>query len=464
MLRILKQYYPARTAVFFVGEGLLIYASVLISSVLLLEADWLTWQALFSRKAFFIAAVFQACLYYFNLYDYTEAYNFLTWGKRLLQALVCAAIIIASVYYIFPEVIVSKEVFTVCVIVALVLIAAWRFGYNLVLTRGWFNQNIIILGSGKLAVAILKEILAKRDCGYNALLVVQRSDDQERLNGFNSHMACIANFDGIRHLAGERLTKKIVVAITEQRGSFPTTELLNCRLDGIEILQGQSFYEMLAGKLYVEQLNPGWLVFSEGFDRSLLQTVLKRAADIILSLCLLILLMPLLLLTALLIKLDSAGPVFFTQERVGGKRKIFKIYKFRSMTSDAEAKIGPVWAQTNDDRVTRIGRFIRPSRIDELPQLWNVLKGEMSIVGPRPERDFFVKQLTELIPYYIERFTVKPGITGWAQVNYPYGASVEDAVAKLNYDLFYIKNSSWIIDLMILMRTVKIVLSGKGAR
>lgn len=449
---------------FFVGEGLLIYASVLISSVLLLEADWLTWQVLFSRKAFFIAAVFQTCLYYFNLYDYTEAYNFLTWGKRLLQALVCAAIIIASAYYIFPEVIVSKDVFTVCVIVAVVLIAAWRFGYNLVLARGWFNQNIIILGSGKLAVTILKEILARKDSGYNALLVVQRSNDQERLNGFNSHMVCIANFDGIRHLADERLIKKIVVAITEQRGSFPTTELLNCRLDGIEILQGQSFYEMLAGKLYVEQLNPGWLVFSEGFDRSLLQTVLKRATDIILSLCLLILLMPLLLLTALLIKMDSAGPVFFTQERVGGRRKNFKIYKFRSMTSDAEAKSGPVWAQTNDDRVTRIGRFIRPSRIDELPQLWNVLKGEMSIVGPRPEREFFVKQLTELIPYYIERFTVKPGITGWAQVNYPYGASVEDAVAKLNYDLFYIKNSSLIIDLMILMRTVKIVLSGKGAR
>jgi len=381
-----------------------------------------------------------------------------------LQALVCAAIIIASAYYIFPEVIVSKDVFTVCVIVAVVLIAAWRFGYNLVLARGWFNQNIIILGSGKLAVTILKEILARKDSGYNALLVVQRSNDQERLNGFNSHMVCIANFDGIRHLAAERLIKKIVVAITEQRGSFPTTELLNCRLDGIEILQGQSFYEMLAGKLYVEQLNPGWLVFSEGFDRSLLQTVLKRSTDIILSLCLLILLMPLLLLTALLIKMDSAGPVFFTQERVGGRRKIFKIYKFRSMTSDAEAKSGPVWAQTNDDRVTRIGRFIRPSRIDELPQLWNVLKGEMSIVGPRPEREFFVKQLTELIPYYIERFTVKPGITGWAQVNYPYGASVEDAVAKLNYDLFYIKNSSLIMDLMILMRTVKIVLSGKGAR
>jgi exopolysaccharide biosynthesis polyprenyl glycosylphosphotransferase len=221
---------------------------------------------------------------------------------------------------------------------------------------------------------------------------------------------------------------------------------------------------MLAGRLYVEQLNPGWLVFSEGFDRSLLQTVSKRMADILLSLVSLIVLMPFLLLTALLIKLDSAGPVFFTQERVGMRRKIFTIYKFRSMASDAEAKSGPVWAQTDDDRVTRIGRFIRPSRIDELPQLWNVLKGEMSIVGPRPEREFFVKQLTELIPYYIERYTVKPGITGWAQVNYPYGSSVEDAVTKLNYDLFYIKNASMIMDLMILMRTVKIVLSGKGGR
>ena len=464
MLRILRQYFPARNAVFLVGEGLLIYASVLISSVFLLGVDWLTWQALCSRKALFITAVFQVCLYYFDLYDYTEIYDFLSWGKRLLQALVCAGIIIASVYYVFPEVIVSKDVFAVCVIVALVLIVAWRFGYNLVLIRGWFSQNIMILGSGKLAVAILEEILAKKDCGYNATMVVQRPEDQERLNCFDPHVACLGSFGGIGHWAKERAAKKIVVAITEQRGCFPTTELLNCRLDGIEILEGQSFYEMLAGKLYVEQLNPGWLVFSEGFDRSLLQTVSKRMADIVLSLVFLIVLMPFLLLTALLIKLDSAGPVFFTQERVGGKRKIFKIYKFRSMASDAESKSGPVWAQANDDRVTRIGRFIRPSRIDELPQLWNVLKGEMSIVGPRPEREFFVKQLTELIPYYIERYTVKPGITGWAQVNYPYGASVEDAVAKLNYDLFYIKNSSLIMDLMILMRTVKIVLSGKGAR
>jgi hypothetical protein len=261
-----------------------------------------------------------------------------------LQALVCAAAIIVCVYYFSPEVIVSKDVFTVCVIVALILIAAWRFGYNLVLARGWFNQNIIILGSGKLAVAIVKEILARKDSGYNALLVVQRSNDQERLNGFNSHMAGIANFEGIRHLAAERLIKKIVVAITEQRGSFPTTELLNCRLDGIEILQGQSFYEMLAGKLYVEQLNPGWLVFSEGFDRSLLQIVLKRATDIILSLCLLILLMPLRLLTALLIKMDSAGPVFFRKNGSGGDEKFSKSTnsdRWRAMPRQRAGRCGP---------------------------------------------------------------------------------------------------------------------------
>jgi sugar transferase (PEP-CTERM system associated) len=464
MLRILRQYYPARNAFFLVGESLLIYASVIISSGFLLGADWLTWQALLSRKAFFIAAVFQSCLYYFGLYDFSEIKPFDLWAKGFLKALAASSIIIACTYLIFPEAIYSKETFLVCVGVALVLISAWRFWYNLVLTRGWFSQDIMILGSGKLALAILNEILTKKDCGYNATMVVQLPEDQERLNCFSPHVACLDNFGGISRLAKERAAKKIVVAITEQRGSFPTTELLNCRLDGIEILEGQSFYEMLAGRLYVEQLNPGWLVFSEGFDRSLLQTVSKRMADILLSLVSLIVLMPFLLLTALLIKLDSAGPVFFTQERVGMRRKIFTIYKFRSMASDAEAKSGPVWAQTDDDRVTRIGRFIRPSRIDELPQLWNVLKGEMSIVGPRPEREFFVKQLTELIPYYIERYTVKPGITGWAQVNYPYGSSVEDAVTKLNYDLFYIKNASMIMDLMILMRTVKIVLSGKGGR
>ena len=257
---------------------------------------------------------------------------------------------------------------------------------------------------------------------------------------------------------------KIVVALTDRRGKFPAAELLKCRVNGIEVLEGTSFYEMLTGKLIVEQISPAWLIFSEGFHKSGTRRFLKRSTDLILSLIMLVLLLPVIILTAILIKIDSKGPIFFSQERIGEKRETYKVYKFRSMIADAEKQSGPVWAKDDDDRITRVGNVIRKWRLDEIPQLWNVLKGDMSFVGPRPERDFFVKQLEEMIPYYGERFTVKPGITGWAQVSYGYGASVDDAVEKLNYDLFYIKNISIFMDLMIVLRTIKIVLFGKGAR
>ena len=206
------------------------------------------------------------------------------------------------------------------------------------------------------------------------------------------------------------------------------------------------------------------LIFSEGFRISWLRKAVKRVGDITLSITMVILLSPLLIFVAILIKLDSKGPVFFSQERVGQNRKLYMVHKFRSMVQNAEKECGPVWAQDNDCRVTRIGRFIRKWRIDELPQLLNVLKGEMSFVGPRPEREYFVKELVEAIPYYRERFSVKPGVTGWAQVNYSYGASIEDAKEKLKYDLFYIKNMSIFMDIMVVMRTVKTVLFGEGAR
>lgn len=218
------------------------------------------------------------------------------------------------------------------------------------------------------------------------------------------------------------------------------------------------------GKLYVTQINPAWLIFSDGFRKSRLQRMMKRAGDIILSLLFLLLSLPLMLVTTFLIKFDSKGPVLFSQERVGQNRKPFMIRKFRSMVAEAEKQTGPVWAKDDDVRITRVGRIIRKLRIDELPQIWNVLKGHMSFVGPRPEREYFVTELEKQIPYYSERFTVKPGITGWAQVSYGYGASLEDAIEKLNYDLFYIKNLSFLLDVMIIFRTIKIVLFGKGAR
>jgi exopolysaccharide biosynthesis polyprenyl glycosylphosphotransferase len=221
---------------------------------------------------------------------------------------------------------------------------------------------------------------------------------------------------------------------------------------------------MLTGKLIVDKINPSWLIFSEGFRKSKSRRLFKRIVDLILALVLLVSLSPVLMLTALLIKLDSKGPILFSQERVGENRKPYPVHKFRSMVDDAEKESGPVWAQCDDPRVTRVGKFIRKWRIDEFPQIFNVIKGQMSFVGPRPERAFFVKDLEAVIPYFGERFSVKPGITGWAQVNYPYGDSIEDAKEKLNYDLFYIKNMSIFMDLMVIMRTVKTVIFGEGAR
>lgn len=256
---------------------------------------------------------------------------------------------------------------------------------------------------------------------------------------------------------------RIVVALDERRGKFPLEQLLFCRLKGIPVDDGVSFTEQLAGKLSVENLHPSFLIFSDGFKRSEILKRAKRLFDIITSFVVLILTFPICLLVALAIKLDSRGPVFYQQERVGEDEKIFRLIKFRSMRVDAEEN-GPVWAESNDRRVTRIGRLIRKIRLDEIPQLYNVLKGEMSFVGPRPERPHFVNLLKNEIPFYSERHVVKPGITGWAQISYRYGASKEDALEKLKYDLYYIKHMSVLLDLIILFETVKIVLLGKGAR
>ncbi|MCA1786901.1 MAG: TIGR03013 family PEP-CTERM/XrtA system glycosyltransferase, partial [Desulfobacteraceae bacterium] len=257
---------------------------------------------------------------------------------------------------------------------------------------------------------------------------------------------------------------KIIVALKEKRGAFPTMELLQCRTDGIEIIEGSTFYEMLTGKVLVKLINPSWLIFSDGFRKSRWKAAFKRVEDIIISVVMLILLSPLLMFVCILIKLDSKGPVLFSQDRVGLDKQEYMVHKFRSMVQDAEKLTGPVWAQTDDDRITRVGRVIRKFRIDELPQLWNVLMGNMSMVGPRPERRHFTEDLEKKIPFYAQRFNVKPGITGWAQVCYDYGATLDDAVEKLNYELFYIKNMSLAMDVVIILRTVKTVLFGRGAR
>ena len=274
----------------------------------------------------------------------------------------------------------------------------------------------------------------------------------------------LGSYSDLLSIIKRQKADRIIVALDDRRGKLPVEDLVSCKFAGVSIDDSLNIQEELTGKIMTSGLYPSWLIFSDGFNQSRLLLATKRLLDIILSSILLIISLPIWLIIPILIKIDSAGPVFFSQRRVGEKEKIFKIFKFRSMRHEAEKTTGPVWCDVHDDRITRVGNFIRRSRIDELPQLYNILKGDMSFVGPRPERPSFVKKLKEIIPFYSERFAIKPGLTGWAQINYPYGANVEDANEKLEYDLFYIKHLSVLTDLIIVLRTAKVVLLRFGSR
>jgi sugar transferase (PEP-CTERM system associated) len=312
-----------------------------------------------------------------------------------------------------------------------------------------------------LAKNIEKEIVERVDTGFKVIGFI--TDHSERLSEKLVTPSIMGDPSQILNIATKENVDRIIVALEERRGKFPDVQLLECKMRGIAIEEGIYFYEHLTGRLQVESLHPSFLIFSEGFKKSKLTMWTKRITEFVLSLVGLIVLSPMILVISLLVKIDSRGPVFYKQERVGERGEIFRLLKFRSMVENAEAN-GPVWAGKNDDRITRIGRWIRKWRLDEIPQMFNVIKGDMSFVGPRPERAYFVDKLREEIPFYDQRFSVKPGITGLAQVKYQYGSSKDDALEKLRYDLYYIKNLSPIYDLLIIFETIKVVLFGKGAR
>jgi sugar transferase (PEP-CTERM system associated) len=319
----------------------------------------------------------------------------------------------------------------------------------------------MIIGSGTLAKDIAKEIIEKADTGFKIVGFI--TGNPERVGEKLVNPSIIGDQSQILDIATREKVDRIIVALEERRGRFPDVQLLECKMRGIAVEEGIEFYEHLTGRLQVESIRPSFLIFSDGFKKSKLTMWMKGVIEFALSLIGLILLSPLILIISILIKIDSRGPVFYRQERVGERGKIFKLLKFRSMVENAETN-GPVWAQQDDKRMTRVGRWIRKSRFDEVPQLFNVLKGDVSFVGPRPERPYFVEQLRKEIPFYDQRLSVKPGVTGWAQIKYPYGASKEDALEKLKYDLYYIKNLSPLFDLLIIFETIKVVLFGKGAR
>jgi sugar transferase (PEP-CTERM system associated) len=329
----------------------------------------------------------------------------------------------------------------------------------MILKKELFAHPLLIIGTGKIAAQITEEIEDNQDSGFKITGFIGNSAP-----AYNPGKAQLFPLNTpLIDACAQTKTERIVVALDDRRGTMPIESLLECKLQGTSIDDGISFFEAISGKILVENVNPAWLIFSNGFQTGRFSYFVKRVLDIILSIFLLILSLPLSLLTALLIKMESPGPVFYLQDRVGEREKTFKVIKFRSMRQDAE-KDGAVWAMKDDNRVTRIGDLIRKIRIDEIPQMWNVLRGEMSFVGPRPERPVFVEKLNKIIPYYSLRHSVKPGISGWAQICYPYGASEEDALRKLEYDLYYIKNQSIFIDMLVIFRTIKTVLFQKGSR
>jgi len=331
--------------------------------------------------------------------------------------------------------------------------------YRLYVKYQGFARRIVILGVGATA-GDMGALIPESDENYVLSGYIRCSDELPEV----PPDSILENSGGLYETVKREKVDKIVVSLSERRGVFPLSDVMACKLDGVRVMDAPSFYEHITGKLFLEGINPSWIIFSDGFNVSRVRKVLKRGVDILCASVGIILTIPFLPLVALAIKLDSSGPVFYLQERVGERERNFFLYKLRTMKADAESSSGAVWAQKNDSRVTRLGAFFRKNRIDELPQFFNILCGDMSMVGPRPERPEFVNKLKEIIPYYSERHFVKPGVTGWAQVRYPYGASVEDAMEKLRFDLYYIKNLSLTFDFMIILETIQVVLFRKGAR
>jgi sugar transferase (PEP-CTERM system associated) len=341
-------------------------------------------------------------------------------------------------------------------------VAAWRW---LSIRHNVFNamrERVLILGTGETARKVCRWIVADHSGEYGVTGFVD--EGESRLGTVLAMGVRIqTSHDTLGHFCPPRVDR-VIVALDEKRGRLPVRQLMELRLRGIEIEEATSFFERISGKIAVETMLPSWLIFSEGFKTTKLKLALKRVVDVANAVGLLLLTMPVTILTALLIRLDSPGPVLYRQERHGRNGQPFEVLKFRSMKHGAELKSGPTWAKKYDPRITRVGKVIRKLRIDELPQLINVLRGEMSFVGPRPEREHFVKQLEKTVPYYGLRMIVRPGVTGWAQVEHGYADSEEDALEKLKYDLYYIKNSNIFLDLWIVLKTVRVVLLGRGAQ
>jgi sugar transferase (PEP-CTERM system associated) len=471
MISVFNQYISQKRLVLMLWEGILIALCVVIAARLRFWNDAETFAIYTALPGFGIqivatVLVFQICFYYNDLYDLQVFQSHSERTVRLWQALGSACIVCGLLYFLVPGIQIGRGVFFISLALLASGISLSRTMLDLTWKRTAPPQQVLILGTGQAALTVARELALRPDLNMALAGFLDKTAPADENSGSGTlfGLPVLGSLDSLQQVVDKHHVSRIVVALEDQRGALPISTLVNLRVRGIPVEDTCTMLAGLTGRVWLNTVRPSWFVYSGGFHRSRLTLVLKRMLDLSLSIAGLILSAPLMLLIAVAVRLDSHGPVLYRQERVGLGGRVFRVLKFRSMSNDAESRNGAQWAVVDDPRVTRVGRILRKFRLDELPQFFNVIRGEMSFVGPRPERPVFVEQLRKAIPYYDVRHSVRPGITGWAQVRYTYGSTLEESSQKLEYDLFYLKNMSILFDCAIVFQTVRIVLFGRGAR
>lgn len=457
MIRLFNVYYPTRTLVLLLCEALLVGGSFLVATAYLIGPD--TYIALiYENGSMKIAAITVLTLllsYYFDLYEPQRISGHWEIYFRLLLVLSVLCFLLGGVVLVFPDIYIGPHVLTLGISVLVIVLFLWRNSYEWIISRPAFRERVYVLGNGERARSVIGTLRTRRDAGME----VVNGELQGTFHGdFERFEADLRSF-----CEPKPRIDRVIVAMEDRRGSMPVRELLDLRLRGVVIEDASFLMERLMGKLLLDGLNPSALIFTHGFNVKASQQIARRMVSILVSFVGLVLCLPFIPFIILAVRLSSPGPIFFRQTRVGLRGRPFSVIKFRTMRQDAE-KNGAVWATKNDARVTSLGRFMRKTRLDEIPQLWNVLRGEMGFVGPRPERPEFVQWLNTEIPFYELRHIIRPGITGWAQVRYRYGASLEETKQKLEYDLYYVKHLSIGLDLLIMFETIKTIILRRGAQ
>lgn len=457
LIRLFNVYYPVRTLLLVLGEAIVVWTSLLLGALLQYQQD--SYLLLNFENGYFklLAATATVLLFshWFDLYDSAHIQAQVDVYFRLLLVPGMLALTLAIVSSIFPRVLLGRSAFAVGLIFLTFALLCWRAFYSWLARQSWLREHVYVLGTGTRALRLVQGLRRFNHLGIEVVGWSGALGADSSRESLGSHLT---------ELAERQAVHRVIVAMDDRRATMPMAELLQVRLAGACVEEATSWLERISGKIELDQLHPSWIIFAKGFRFSSTFRLMRNILSFSVALVGSLLTLPLIPFVALAIKLDSPGPVLYHQKRFGRMGKIFSCLKFRTMRQDAEADSGPTWAGDQDPRITKVGRFLRASRLDEIPQLWCVLKGDMAFVGPRPERPEFVEWLNKEIPYYGIRHVVRPGITGWAQVRYKYGNTIEDAKEKLQYDLFYIKNASIGMDIMIMFQTIKIVTLGRGAQ